>query len=324
MKYLNLDAYQHRLPPFYLGIEEYLVKNSEEEYFLVWSCAPSVIIGRHQVIYNEVQREYLAANDIYLARRFSGGGAVYADTHNLMYTFILNNQSKIKVFNDCLGKICQVLHDQFGLDVTYSGRNDLILNGRKISGSSFFYYGNRVIFHGTLLYDVDLEKMTKALNPGHAKLALKGIESVRQRIANLKPETTASMEDIKKALIGAFCDQEETNLPLVEIEPYQNHLASQEFIEGKFGQSNYHYTLRFGKGTIEVSMLVVGTRIAELQFQGDFFALQDLDILIKHLINIPYEKNAICDILKNVKIEDYILGLSNAEFLQLLTEGART
>lgn len=321
LTYINLDAFPHQDPAFYLGVEEYYLKTSDSEYFLVWSCKPSVIIGKHQILANEIDLDYLQQEGISIARRFSGGGAVYADEHNLMYTFILNTNSKAQVFSEYLAKICEVFKSQYGLDVTYSGRNDLLLNGQKISGSSFYFYQNRLIFHGTLLYDVDLDKMSHVLHPNKIKLLSKGIQSVSQRVCNLKDYINVPLSSIKKSLITAFCTNEIKVLPLAVIYPYQQALLNKEYIQGKKKQYNYHNQLNFKGGNIACDLLIKDGKIRDLAFSGDFFMLKDDDILIKGLINIPYEKKEICDIVKASNISSCILEMDTATFTTLLVGG---
>lgn len=324
MIYINLDDYKNKETQFYLGIEEYYLKNSDEEYFLAWSTCPSVIFGANQIMNNEINLEYVKENNINICRRLSGGGAVYADENNLMYTFILNlnnYSSRDEIFEFCLSKICKVFKEKLNLDVSYSGRNDLLFNGAKISGSSFYFYGNRVIFHGTLLYDVDVDRMVRSLNPKKEKLTLKGIESIRQRVVNLKDYTSYSLLDIKKALIEGFCDQEIVNIPFDLVKPYQDHLNSMEYIYGKEFKYNISNEMRFNNGFIKADISVIDQKVAGLRLSGDFFSLKDTSLLINRLINISYQKDEIYAILKDVDVSDFILGLNNKEFISLITKG---
>ena len=324
MKYINIDKYPNKKPSFYLGIEEYFVKNKKDEYFLLWSCSPSVIIGKHQVIYNEVHSDYLRNNNINICRRFSGGGAVYADENNLMFTFILNEPERKDVFNHYLGKICKVLKESFNISAYVSGRNDLMVNGKKISGSSFYYYKNRVIFHGTLLVDVDLEKMTNILNPNRQKLEIKGIDSVRQRVINLKEiDSEITIKKISDFLIKEFCEKiiKINDRILININPYIDNLESTKWLNGKIIASNIKNKNHYNSGSYEIMINLVNNIIYDLVILGDFFTLKPLDDLISKMLNKQYEKQVIYDILENEIVGNYILGLTNEEFVNLMFQG---
>ncbi len=276
MYYVNLDKYENKTPQFYLGVEEYLLKNSSKEYLLLWTCLPSVIYGTNQVVYNEVNLNYLKENNINLCRRFSGGGAVYADTKNLMYTFILNvkpNETRQDIFAKCLAKICKVFKDRLNLEVTYSGRNDLLVNGAKISGSAFYYYGSRVVFHGTLLYDVDILTMSKVLKPNKKKLDIKGIDSVAKRVINLKDVTKYSLLEIKKALKEELASEEINSFDFNLIKKYQDKLESNEWIMGKTIEANYHNEIQFSEGIIAADIKLVNGLIYDVKLSGDYFSL---------------------------------------------------
>ncbi|MDD2433964.1 MAG: lipoate protein ligase C-terminal domain-containing protein, partial [Bacilli bacterium] len=146
-------------------------------------------------------------------------------------------------------------------------------------------------------------------------------QSVSQRVCNLKDYINVPLSEIKKSLVKAFCASEIKEIPLPLIHPYQQALLNKEYIQGKKKQYNYHNQLNFKGGNIACDLLVKDGKIRDLAFSGDFFLLKDDDILIKDLINIPYERSQICDIVKACNISSCILEMDTATFTTLLVGG---
>ena len=172
---------------FYLAAEEYLARTLEEgEYVFFWSVAPTVIFGRNQIMSAEVNLEWCRENGVETVRRRSGGGCVYADRGNLMISCIFPGMDVEYAFGRYLQTMSRVLC-KTGLDASVSGRNDIVAGGRKISGNACHTAFGRSIVHGTLMYDVDIDAMSKAITPSVQKLHRKGVASVRQRVGNVRP-----------------------------------------------------------------------------------------------------------------------------------------
>lgn len=184
MKYVTIpDNVQRRLP-FYLAMEEYIAAQVDEDAFFMWRVAPTVIIGRNQVLENEVNVEYCRKAGVQIVRRKSGGGCVYSDMGNLMISFISDRGDVSAVFDRYMSALAASLCD-LGLPAVASARNDVLVDGRKVSGNAFHQLPDRSIVHGTLLYSTDLEALTEAIRPPLEKLHRHGVESVRQRVVNL-------------------------------------------------------------------------------------------------------------------------------------------
>lgn len=191
---------------FYLSMEEFTARClPPDDYFFMWQVEPSVIFGRNQVIENEVNIDYCRAHNIKMYRRKSGGGCVYADMSNVMLSYITPEDNVTETFRRYLEMICETLQS-LGLNAHPSGNNDIMLGDRKVSGNAIYHIPGRIIAHGTLLYDTDMEHMLHAITPSHAKLSKHGVESVRQRICLLKDYTDLSLEDIKKRIREHLCD----------------------------------------------------------------------------------------------------------------------
>ena len=224
MKYVTIPDNAQRRLPFYLAMEEYVAAHLDEESFFMWRVAPTVIIGRNQVLENEVNMEYCRKAGVLVVRRKSGGGCVYSDMGNLMISFISDRGDVSAVFDRYMSALAASLCD-LGLPAVASVRNDIMVDGRKVSGNAFHQLPDRSIVHGTLLYSTDLEALTEAIRPPVEKLQRHGVESVRQRVMNLSDykdvsPVLASAESLENHLVSWFTDGEITltSVQIAEIE----------------------------------------------------------------------------------------------------------
>ena len=193
---------------WYLAMEEYLAKQVDEELFVTWIASPTVIFGRHQVMEAEVNVDFCRANGIAMYRRKSGGGCVYADEGNLMMSYISPSTHSEVVFQSFLDKVSGVLHD-LGFAAVKSEHNDIMVEGHKVSGNACYALSTGTIVHGTMLVNVDFDMLQQAITPTAAKLAKHGVQSVRQRVANLSQyaafDTIKTLEALNAHLIDALC-----------------------------------------------------------------------------------------------------------------------
>ena len=187
----NISVPKDKRLVWYLALEEYAARHlatSDEGVFFTWVVSPTVIIGRHQVMAQEVNLPFCESNGIEVYRRKSGGGCVYADCGNLMMSYIVKSEHPEQVFNQFLDKIAGALQS-LGLQAVKTEHNDILVNGQKVSGNAC-YAADSVIVHGTLMYDVNYEMLQQAITPSVEKMAKHGVQSVRQRITNLRPLLT--------------------------------------------------------------------------------------------------------------------------------------
>jgi lipoate-protein ligase A len=202
---------------FYLALEEYLIKNTNDEWFFLWTSDDCVVCGKHQNIYEEINLPFVVDNNIKLARRLSGGGTVFQDKGNVNFTFILNKQEGKQIdFKKHTKPILQYLK-LLGIDVQYSKRNNLFTNNMKISGNAEHVYKNRVLHHGTLLFDTDISKLNNAINTKNNYIS-KSVKSVRKNVTNISNFT--NNVDIKTFISSLnlyvknyYNESEEYNLP---------------------------------------------------------------------------------------------------------------
>lgn len=211
MKNIVLPDIGERSLAFYLAMEDFVAGHVEGDSFFVWRVSPTVILGRNQVVENEVNMDYCRRHGVEVIRRRSGGGCVYSDKGNIMVSYVSTRGAVSEVFDRFLSAMTSCLCS-LGLDAEKSGRNDILVGGKKVSGNAFRQMPGRSIVHGTLLYDTDLDALESAIMPPLEKLERHGVASVRQRVINLKPyistEGIGSVEQLEDYLLRWFCDEE--------------------------------------------------------------------------------------------------------------------
>ena len=235
MIHISLPKSDTRRLSFYLAMEEFVARNinQDEDCFFMWQVEPSVIFGRNQLIENEVNIAYCRENDIKTYRRKSGGGCVYADMSNIMFSYITRSENVSLTFDRYINMVAEMLR---GLNVPAeaTGRNDIMIEGRKVSGNAFYHIPHHSIVHGTMLYDTNMKNMVATLTPSDEKLISKGVKSVRQRIALLKDYIDLSLEEFKQYTIGNLCNSETmlSASDVREIEEIEKEYLTDEFILG--------------------------------------------------------------------------------------------
>lgn len=211
MKNIILPDNQDRSLAFWLAMEEFVAGYVSDEAFFTWRVSPTVIIGRNQDLEAEVNLEYCRRNGVAIVRRKSGGGCVYADKDNIMLSYVSPRGQVQEVFEKYLDALTDCLRS-LGLNAEKSGRNDILVDGRKVSGNAFHQLPDRSIVHGTLLYNTDFDALEEAIRPPVEKLTRHGVASVRQRVGNLKDNLTirsiATVEDLERHVLEYFCDGE--------------------------------------------------------------------------------------------------------------------
>ena len=233
MKYVALPFQEPRRLSFYLAMEEFVARHTDEpDAFFMWQVEPSVIFGRNQVLENEVNVAYCREHGISLYRRKSGGGCVYADMDNLMLSFVTSEENVNFAFNRFVNMVLLVLR-KLGIAATGTSHNDIMIGDRKVCGTACYHLEGRSIVHSTMLFDTNMDHMLNAITPSREKLAKKGIESVRQRITLLKDYTTLDSVEALKALIReTLCEGERmlTDSEVAGIEAIEATYLKEEFI----------------------------------------------------------------------------------------------
>lgn len=233
---LHIIAPSNRRLVWYLAMEEYLAKHVQEEMFVTWVVSPTVIFGRHQVMEAEVNIAFCQDNDIAMYRRKSGGGCVYADEGNLMMSLISPNTHSEVVFQSFLDSVSDVLRN-CGFAAVKSEHNDIMVDGYKVSGNACYALPTGTIVHGTLLVNVDFNALQQAITPSVEKLAKHGVQSVRQRVANLSTlhHTPYTISDISDILHDALCThaRQLSEEEIEAIDQIELSYLNPQFIAGK-------------------------------------------------------------------------------------------
>lgn len=321
MKYIALPENKVRRLSFYLAMEEFVAHHlDEQESFFMWQVNPTVIFGRNQLMQNEINLEYIKQNGIEAYRRKSGGGCVYADFSNIMFSYIAKNINVSFSFQTYLERVSEALRS-LGVNAIASGRNDITIDEKKVSGNAFYRTNGKSIVHGTMLFNTDLEKLVLSITPNDQKLISKGVESVRKRVTNLSEHLSIDIEAFKDFMKKNLCDGEIvlTESDVKIIENIEKEYLSDEFIYG----NNPRYSIikkDYGKaGDIQIHLELKNNIIKDINIIGDYFLVGDIgDGLIKKLIDLPYKKDVIVDKLKTIKIEEIIHNLSNDDFIEIL------
>ena len=233
MKYVALPFTGTRRLSFYLAMEEFLARHIDEpDCFFMWQVEPTVIIGRNQVVENEVNLDYCRQHGIHVVRRKSGGGCVYADMDNVMLSFVTSEENVGIAFNRFVNMVLLVLR-KLGIEATGTSHNDIMIGDRKVCGTACYHVSGRSIVHSTLLYDTNMDHMLHAITPGPEKLEKKGIQSVRQRITFLKDYTSLGLDEVKKLIRDTLCVGEQMLSPeeVAGIEQIEGQYLKEDFIK---------------------------------------------------------------------------------------------
>ena len=325
MRYLRNP---HTNPYYNMAFDEFCLESLpiDEPVFYLWQNRPAVIVGYNQEVNTEVNLEYLKANDIALVRRVTGGGAVYHDLGNLNYTIVGRSEDLERDYPEYASLMMKALQT-LGIPATLSGRNDILVKGKKISGFAKRVSRNRLMVHGTLMYDVDLDKLTQVLNPSATKLQSKGIASVRSRVANLReylPEI-ADIQTFSQRLEEILsCNYKDAEYKLSE-----NDLAHiQKLTDEKFATWEWNYghspkatlthSARLACGTVEVYLTLKENRIASCRFGGDFLGNLPASEVEKALQGVVYEADAIRECLSRMEISHYFDGAAADDLVKLM------
>ena len=324
MKYVALpNSIQHKLP-FYLAMEEYVARHlAADDYFFMWQVEPTVIFGRNQLIDTEVDVEYCRANSIEMYRRKSGGGCVYADRDNLMLSYVTPASNVNFTFNRYMLMVEHLLQ-QLGVNAKTTGRNDILIDGKKVSGNAFYHLPGRSIVHGTMLYDTDLERMVRSTTPSDAKLKSKGVESVRQHVTTLNKYLDITIEQFKEFVRTNLCDGEILldDCAVEAIKEIEQGYLTDEFIYGRNPAYTSVVKKRIeGVGEFEARMELRDGVLRKINLAGDFFLVGDLDgSLLAPLSGVNFTPAAVADRLSGVEVENIILNLSKQQFINFLFE----
>lgn len=319
---------RHNTDPYFnLATEEYVLKEIDDDSFMLWRNAPSIIVGKHQNTLAEINVDYVKQNNIKVVRRLSGGGAVFHDLGNLNFTFTMKSEDEnIINFRKYTEPILEVLQNM-GIDARFEGRNDLTIEGKKFSGNAMHIWKNKVLSHGTLLFSSHMPDLSAALNVDPLKFRDKAVKSIRSRVTNISEHLHEPIDILQFATrIEDHIMKKYPDAILYELTE-EDHKKINELVTSKYGtwdwnfgyspQYNFKKILRTEtSGTIEFDLDVHDGIIKKIRIYGDYFGKYDTDEIEAALNGISHEEKAIRKSLERFDLNDYIAHLSVDEFIQ--------
>lgn len=313
-------------PAFNLATEEFLMYNKSEDCFYLYINDPSIIVGKHQNSLAEINVDYVKENDITVIRRTSGGGAVFHDPGNLNFTFIMNEkQGENADFRKYTQPIIDVLQSM-DVDAKFEGRNDMTIKGKKFSGNAKSYYNNKILQHGTLLFDSTLPNLSQALKLNPLKYRDKAVKSISSRVTNITEhlKNDVSLQEFEKRIVDhvrtLYAEAEVYELTAEDIAAI-NKLVDEKYgtWDWNFGYSpkyNFQKGIKTSGGHVEVNLEVRKGQIENVKIFGDFFNTSEVSELENILRGAPHEREKIRELLLTVGIEKYLNNVTVEEFLE--------
>ena len=306
----NTNAY------FNLAMEEYFLKNTNEDIFLLWQNENSIIVGKNQNTLSEINYDYVKENNIKVVRRLSGGGAVFHDLGNINFTFISCNDNSFSDFKKFTMPIVEALIE-LNVHAEFSGRNDLLIDGQKFSGNAQYNYKNKVMHHGTLLFSSEINDLSNALKVKPSKFQGKSVKSVKSRVTNISSHLDKKMTVLEfKDYLMDFINKRDENSHFYELNDKDvesiNKLVEEKYStwEWNFGYSpkySLYNELKYPGGNVEFSLDVHDGLIKDIKFFGDFFGKEDISFIENKLRNVKHNEYSIKSALENVDINNYFL-----------------
>lgn len=316
--------------PYYnLAFEEFVLKNCVKgDYCILWQNDNTIVVGQNQNPYEEICEKYVKEQGIKVVRRATGGGAVYHDLGNINFSFITDvgdsENLTMELFSTpVVDALCSL-----GIDAEVSGRNDIIASGCKVSGTAQRIAGRRILFHGTLLFDSDLERVSHALNPDPLKFQSKAVKSVKSRVGNIKTmladdrkmEIEEFWQYLKRFITGG--DTEEINLSPEDIEAVRKlrneKYATWEWNYGRIPHYNVKRKARFDGGIIEALIDVDKGYISNIHFFGDFLSMSDVDHVEDKLKGCRFCEEDVSGVLEQIDTKKYLGAITLDNLIELL------
>ncbi len=307
-------------PYFNLATEEYILKNFNQECFMLWRNKPAIIVGKNQNTLAEINIDYVRDHNIPVVRRLSGGGAVFHDLGNLNFTFIMSNkEDSFSNYLKFTKPIIEVLQS-LSIGAELKGRNDLVIDGRKFSGNAQYVHKDKILHHGTLLFSSSMVDLTSALKVSEQKIKSKGIKSIRSRVTNISEHLASPLSIldftnlINNYIIDLYEDAQVYKLTNNDIQNI-NSLVNEKYNtwDWNYGSSpkySFHKQSNYPAGNIEVNIDVQNGLIKDIKIYGDFFGKYDVKDIESVLIGEKHEQSIIKEILSQLCIENYFANIS--------------
>jgi lipoyltransferase and lipoate-protein ligase len=313
-------------PYFNFALEQYLMKEKDledKEIFMFWRTNPTVMIGRYQNTIEEINTKYVEENGVNVVRRVSGGGTIYTDMNGWQYSFIIKdykaNSIDFKVFTLPIISALQ----KHGVNAYFNSRNDLLISGKKFSGNAQYIKGNRILHHGSILFNTDIKAMVESISVADEKIISKGIKSVRERVTNVAEHLKKNVDSVgfKNIMIESLLKGTNNVYKLNEYdirridEIAKEKFESWEWTYGNSPKFNITKWGRFSGGKVEFKLYVEKGIIKSCNIYGDFFGIGEINMISKALRGCRYEKKSIENILKEIEVEKYFYKISKDQIL---------
>ena len=315
-------------PYFNLAMEDYVFSNlaKAEPCLILWRNSKTIVVGKYQNTAEEINQEYVDVNGISVARRLSGGGAVYHDEGNLNYTLIVNKDDLSEFnFQVFINPVIKALK-RLGIQAEFNGRNDITVNGRKISGSAQYCKGGRLLHHGCILLDSDTAALSNALRVRKAKIESKGVKSVRSRVATINDfsEKPISVKEFKHQLLNEIFSDQLVHRHCFTKDEIQkiNRLRNEKYVKwewnyGYFADYDIRLEKKFPAGLVTMSLQVKDARIEKIRIWGDFFGNGDISELENALVGLPLD-NRLERYLVRLDVPFYMNGIGARDLFEML------
>jgi len=315
----NTDPYQNH------ALEEWLMDHFEEDCFMLWRNDKAILLGKNQNVYSEINIPFTQEQDIKIVRRITGGGTVFTDTGNIMFTFIsCDSKHDFANFRKFTAPILRALH-ALGIQAEFSGRNDLTIGGEKFSGNAQCRYGNKILHHGTLMYQADTTELGRALKVREIKLRDKGVSSIKSRVTNIAEYMKFPMDieefrsylfnNVMKSIDGAglyrLSSEEWDEVSAIAKQKYRQPA----WIYGKSPQYNIYRETKFAGGIVEAYFDVSESRIRQAGIFGDFFSNGEISDVEQVLKDVSYDPAALRGALQKITIQEYFRNISLDELV---------
>lgn len=315
-------------PTYNLAMEEHLLCRHGGDIFFLWRNASSIIIGRNQNAYSEINIDYVREHKIPVVRRITGGGAVFHDLGNVNFSFITDAGDPEQLsFERFTAPITEYLR-RLGVNAAMSGRNDISVDGCKISGNAQTQRGNRLLHHGTLMFGVGLTDLSGALRVHPLKIRSKGIASVRARVSNISEHLPRPMT-VEQFMQGLADYVDRTSESFAVCEFTEEDMEQAQKLQAEkysrwdwnFGENpsyDFHRAAKFPAGLIEVQMNISREVIRNARITGDFFAFGEIGELEQALCGVPHRPEAIAAAIRGLPLKKYIGGITAEQLIETM------
>lgn len=310
------------------AIEEYFLKNFDEECFILWQNTPSILVGKNQNTFAEINIDYVKEHNIPVVRRLSGGGTIFGDLGNVYFTFISNKSND--TFADFKRFTTPIINalNKLSINAEFSGRNDLTIDGKKFSGNAQYKYKHRVLHHGSLLFSSNMSELSSALKVRQIKFQDKSIKSVSSRVTNISDhlKTPMTVMDFKNFIMSNILSEAQEGT-LYEINDndlfYINKISKEKFStwEWNYGSSpkyNFINEKKFLGGTVEINLNVEKGIIKALKIFGDFFGEKDITDIENALLGVKHSEEHIKEVLAALPFELYMTNITIDNLIEVI------